>query len=65
MDAQEQLVFESEISVAVLGRGAEFVLIRLNGEIDEDATVRAAEKGYRYCGCLGVKDGGPRRALRA
>jgi hypothetical protein len=59
MDAHETLVFDSEISVAVLGRGAEFVLIRLNGEIDDATTVRAIERGFRYCGCLGVKDGVP------
>jgi hypothetical protein len=57
MDAQEQLVMEGEISVAVLGKGAEFVLIELQGEIDEDATDAAREKGYTYCGVLGVKDG--------
>jgi len=57
MDAHEQLVFGGEISVAVLGRGADFVLIELQGEIDEDATDAAREKGYTYCGVLGVKDG--------
>jgi hypothetical protein len=57
MDAQEQLVFGGEISVAVLGKGADFVLIELQGEIDEDATEDAREKGYTYCGVLGVKDG--------
>jgi hypothetical protein len=57
MDAQEQLVMEGEISVAVLGKGAEFVLIELQGDIDEAATSQAREKGYAYCGVLGVKDG--------
>jgi hypothetical protein len=57
MDAHETLVFDSEISVAVMGRGGEFVLIRLDGGIDEAATEDAARKGYAYCGVLGVKDG--------
>src|SRR5258708_13337164 len=59
MDAMEQLVFDSEISVAVMGRGGEFVLVRLDGGIDETATEEAARKGYAYCGCLGIKDGVP------
>jgi hypothetical protein len=44
MDAQEQLVFNSEISVAVIGKGSDFVLIRTGGEIDETAT---EEAGWR------------------
>src|SRR5258708_38538898 len=59
MDAMEQLVFDSEISVAVMGRGGEFVIVRIDGGIDEAATEEAVRKGYAYCGCLGIKDGVP------
>ena len=57
MDIQEQLVFDSEISVAVLGKGRDFVLIRLDGKVDEAAMEEAKSKDYAYCGVLGVKDG--------
>jgi hypothetical protein len=57
MDAHETLVVESEISVAVMGRDEDFVLIRLQGEIGEDLTSQGREKGYAYCGVLGVKGG--------
>lgn len=58
-DAQEQLVWDSEVSVAVIGKGGEFVLIRLdeNGEGDEALIVEALKKDYAYCGVLGVKNG--------
>jgi hypothetical protein len=58
MDAQEKLVFESDICVGVLGRGGEFVLVPLTGEIDGAITADALAKGYSYCGCLGVTASG-------
>jgi hypothetical protein len=48
---------ESEISVAVLGKGGDFVLIRLDGEIDASATDAALARGFSYCGVMGVKNG--------
>ena len=57
MDAQEQLVWNAEMSVAVLGKGEEFVLISLDGPIDEAVTIDALSKGYRWCGVMGIKDG--------
>jgi hypothetical protein len=60
MDAQEQMVMDSEISVGVLGKGADFVLIPIeDGPIDEAATEDALSKGYVYCGVMGVKNGQP------
>jgi hypothetical protein len=56
MDAHEQLAFDSEICMGVLGRGGDFVLVRL-APIDEEATAAALAKGFVYCGVLGVKDG--------
>jgi hypothetical protein len=58
MDAQEQLVWDSEISMAVVGKGGDFVLIDL-GEVDDDVTKLALARGYAWCGVLGVKDGQP------
>jgi hypothetical protein len=55
-DPQEQLVFNSEIAVAVLGRAGEFVLIHLDDAI-EDAMAAAIAKGYGYCGTLAVVKG--------
>lgn len=59
LDAQEQLVWDSEVCAAVVGKAGEFLLIRLdeNGEGDELLMEAAARKGWAYCGVLGVKDG--------
>jgi hypothetical protein len=59
LDEQEQLVCDAEISCAVIGKGGDFVLIRLdeNSEGDQALTEEAAKKGYAFCGVLGVKDG--------
>jgi hypothetical protein len=54
---RELVVSQSEICVAVLGEGCEFVLIRIDGEIDNAATEAAVARGLGYCGCLGIKDG--------
>ena len=59
MDAHQQLAFDSEISVAVLGNAGEFVLIPLGGPLDDNVTRAAMERGFRYCGCLGIKEGIP------
>ena len=57
MDAQEQLAWDGEAAVAVLGRGENFVLISLDGPIDEAVTIDALSKGYRWCGVMGVING--------
>ena len=55
LDAQNQLVLAAELSLAVLGKGADIMLIRLDGEIDHG--VDALSRGYSYAGVLGVVDG--------
>jgi hypothetical protein len=57
MDASEQIAWSSELAWAVLGKGAEFVLIDLTGPIDDATTATALAKGFTYCGVMGVKDG--------
>jgi hypothetical protein len=59
MDATEQLVFDSEICVGVLGNGRDFVLIRIGDvdPLDQPAIEAAIAKGYFYCGALGLKNG--------
>jgi hypothetical protein len=59
MDAHQQLAFDSEFSVAVMGNAGEFILIQLGEPLDDNVTRKAIERGFRYCGCLGVKDGVP------
>lgn len=58
LDVEERLVWESEVSVAVLGRGKDFVLIRLDVN-QSDATALARSRGFFYCGALGIRDGQP------
>jgi hypothetical protein len=57
-DTHEQLVFDSEISVAVLGKGEEFILVRLGKGLD-DTSADAMDNGYSYAGVIGIKDGVP------
>lgn len=57
MDAPERIAMTGEVSVAVLGKGADFVLIDITGPIDDAATTAALAKGFSYCGVMGVKDG--------
>lgn len=56
MDAIEKLVFECEVSAAVLGKGEEFVFARLP-DVPEAVTAYARERGFRYCGVVGAKAG--------
>jgi hypothetical protein len=53
---QQQMAFESEFCCGVLGRGQEFLLVDLNGPI-QDFMEAAREKNYAYCGVLGVERG--------
>jgi hypothetical protein len=61
IDAVERLVCESEVSVAVLGRGRDFMLIRLDGdgELDPIELAEARSRGFFYAGALGITDGQP------
>jgi hypothetical protein len=55
--AQDQLILDSDISVSVLGRNGDFVLVSLSDDVDS-AIETAAAKGWVYCGVLAVtKDG--------
>jgi len=57
MDAQERLVFNSDLAVAVLGRGGNYLLVPLADAVDEAAR-EAEAMGYRYCGVLALtRDG--------
>lgn len=58
LDEQQQLTWDSEVSVAVLGRGGDFVLVNLADPI-EDASKEAQVKGFHFCGVLAVKSGEP------
>jgi hypothetical protein len=60
-DATRQLIIESKICAGVLGRGEDFILIRLNdGEpLDQALVEDVVARGYRYVGVLGLKDGRP------
>jgi hypothetical protein len=57
MDGQSEFVLGSEVCVAVLGRGLDFVLIDISQELDEAVTEDAIKKGFAYCGALAVKNG--------
>jgi hypothetical protein len=60
LDAQEQLVCDSEVSVAVLGKGRNFVLVPLQDrELDATELVETQSRGFFFCGVLGIKDGQP------
>ena len=62
IDAVERLVSESEVSVAVLGAGRDFMLIRLDGdgELDPIELAEARSRGYTYAGVLSInRDGQP------
>ena len=56
MDATEKLVFESEISAAVLGKGDEFVLVNL-AHYDQAVPDAARARGYHFCGVVGLMNG--------
>lgn len=59
LGAEEPLAWDSEVFVAVVGKGNEFEFIRLgqNGEWDEALIAEAVEKGYSFCGVIGAKGG--------
>ena len=60
MDEHTQLITNSPLSVAVLGAGEDYVLIRLDADgypIDEASVEEAKGRGFDYCGLLAIKDG--------
>ena len=58
MDATEQLVWESEISAGVLGNAnGQFILFWFDDTLDRTAMAAAVDRGFGYCGALGVVDG--------
>jgi len=57
MDAEEQLVWDAEISAVILGKGEEFVLIPLDGTPTPAFLELAKARGYEYCGVAAYKDG--------
>jgi hypothetical protein len=57
MDADEQLVFDAEVSAVILGKGPEFVLIPLDGTPTPASLQLARVRGYAYCGVAAYKDG--------
>jgi len=52
MDAQQQLAWNCEDSVVVLGKGKEFLLVPL-GEAIPASLQFANVCGYTYCGVIG------------
>lgn len=61
LDAQERLVWDSEVSAVVLGRGKDFVLVPLfDRELDATKLAEAQSRAYTYAGVLSIsKDGQP------
>ncbi len=58
MDATEQLVLDSKVSAGVLGNAnGEFILFWLDEALDKTAMTAATDRGFGYCGTLGVVDG--------
>lgn len=61
-DAQVALVSAGDMAVAVVGRGENFALIRMDGDINaaiEAARAEAEKKGqeYIFCGVMGMVNG--------
>ena len=59
MDAQQRIAHDCDRSVAVLGKGEDFVLVPLDGPLDAALTKRAEERGFCFCGVMGLEDGLP------
>ena len=45
--------------MGVLGKGSDFTLIDLLAKMDDKAVAEALDKGWTYCGVVGMKDGIP------
>jgi hypothetical protein len=59
MHAHDELIRESEICFAVMGRDGQFTLFEVTapGPLDEDSVSSAVAKGYGYCGVVGLTGG--------
>jgi hypothetical protein len=59
-ESQRQLILHSEFTALVFGRGADFVLLRCNGD-DNDSEMseakKAGERSMVFCGVLALEDG--------
>jgi hypothetical protein len=64
MTDSELLNFDTELTVAVLGRGKEFFLVRM-GDNDYAGEIKSivAAYDYSYCGLIQIKDGEPKVAI--
>ena len=56
MDAQEQFTRDGGVSAAVFGKGEEFLLIPLDGEMAASIQLGKA-RGYVYCGVMSYMAG--------
>ncbi len=56
--------FDTELTVAVLGKGKEFFLVRM-GDNNYAGEIRSivAAYDYSYCGLIHIKDGEPKVAI--
>ena len=57
MDAIEQLAWDAEEAVGVLGRGEEFVLVTLGEPLPDAVLEYAHRRKYRFCGVLAIVSG--------
>ena len=57
LNPMEQLVWDSEISCNVLGKGERFVLIPNPVDFSSPSLAIAREGGFAYCGVLGFRAG--------
>jgi len=59
-DPQHRLIFESDVSFAVLGNeSGVYRLVDLRLPLEEEQTQAALIEGFRYAGVVGIKDGVP------
>ena len=59
MDSQQQLVWDAEISAAVLGKGEEVLLVPLSepGPVPQSVIEDAQRRGLEFCGVMGYTNG--------
>jgi len=58
MDVVEPLACKSDVSVAMLGKAGEFVLVSLkDSEPGSMELMEARSRGFIFCGVLGIKEG--------
>ncbi|MGA2203033.1 MAG: hypothetical protein ABSG40_13810 [Terriglobales bacterium] len=57
MDRIEQIAWDSEYAMAVLGKGTDFLLVDLDTTMPEEVRQDAVTRGYRFCGIFGFRNG--------